>query len=547
MDGDRAMTTDAIESGRPETRSSILDSRSSGEFRVALVGAGPGNPGLLTLRAVELLGRADLVLYDRLAPARALEYAPPGARRVCVNDLADCHPERGPHVQQMMIDAARQGLFVVRLKGGDPFVFGRGGEEAEALRRAGIPYEVVPGVTAALGAAAFTGIPLTHRLHASAVAFVTGHEQPDKPDTLLDWAALARFPGTLVFYMGMARLPVLVQSLIDHGKDADTPSAAVHLATTARQRTVEAPLRDLPQAVQEAGLTAPSVVIIGPVVALREQLAWLEARPLFGKRVLVTRPRQQAGEMVRRLEELGAEVFVLPAVEVREPAEWAPMDRALAELASYQWLVFTSANGVEFLIRRLRQTGRDLRALGSVRLAAIGPATADALRRFHLEPDLVPAEYRSESLAAALMEQVRGRRVLLARADRGRELLREELSAVAEVDQVAVYVQVDALDPCDEVLTSLREGSIDYVTLTSSNIARALVRALDAATLERIRSGAIRLVTISPVTSDAVRELGLPVAAEATEYTGEGVIAALLSLSQSDAPDAGLPSASAKR
>ncbi len=530
------MTPADDQAGRLASRSSILDPRSS--ILVALVGAGPGNADLLTLRAVELLARADLVLYDRLAPARALEYARPGAQLVCVNELAEHHPERGPLVQQLMIDAARQGKRVVRFKGGDPFVFGRGGEEAEALRQAGIDYEVVPGVTAALGAGAFAGIPLTHRHYASAVAFVTGHEQPGKAGSLLDWSALAHFPGTLVFYMGVARLPLLVRTLMEHGKDGATPAAAVHWATTARQRTVTASLRELPRVVQEAGLTAPSLVLIGPVVALREQLAWAERRPLFGKGILVTRPRRQAGEMVRRLEELGAEVFVLPAVEVREPADWGPVDQALARLASYQWLVFTSANGVHFLLQRLLQTGRDLRVLGPVRLAAIGPATAEALRRYHLKPDLVPSEYRSESLAAELKERANGQRVLLARADRGRELLREELAAVAEVEQVAVYSQVDAIDLTDTALSALREGRIEYITLTSSNIARALARALDAATCERIRTGTIRLVTISPVTSAAVHELGFPVAAEAAEYTMEGVIVALLSATTEPRPSA---------
>src|SRR3954469_7413693 len=244
---------------------------------VALVGAGPGNPGLLTLRAVECLARADLVLYDRLVPPRLLEHAPEQARRVCVDELPGCHPERWPHVHRTLIDAARQGLRVVRLKGGDPFLFGRGGEEAEALRAAGIPYEVVPGVTAGRGASACAGIPVTHRRHASAVAFVTGHERPDKGDSLLDWAALARFPGTLVFYMGISRLPVIARTLIDHGKAPDTPAAAVRWGSTARQQTVAATLRDLPGAVQQAGLTAPALVVVGPVVSLRPTLAWFES------------------------------------------------------------------------------------------------------------------------------------------------------------------------------------------------------------------------------------------------------------------------------
>jgi uroporphyrinogen III methyltransferase/synthase len=500
--------------------------------RVYLVGAGPGDPGLLTLRAVECLSRADLVLYDRLVPASLLDFAAAGARRVCVNDLAGHHRERIPLIHQTMIEAAGQGQCVVRLKGGDPFVFGRGGEEAAALHEAGIAYEIVPGVTAALGAAACAGIPLTHRDHASAVAFVTGHEQPDKTESALDFAALARFPGTLVFYMGMSRLPQVVQALIAHGMDRATPAAAIAQATTAAQRTVTAPLHNLPRAVEEAGIRPPALVIVGSVVTFRDQLAWFEARPLFGKRVVVTRPRHQAGPLARRLEELGAQVLLLPAVEVREPADWAPVDRALEQLNHFDWLVFTSVNGVNYFLQHLRQTGRDLRALGTLRLAAIGPATADALRGYHLEPDLVPPEFRSESLAEALRERVAGKRVLLARADRGRELLREELARVADVEQVAVYSQVDALPEGAEGLEQLRRGAVDFVTLTSSNVARALLGSLDLEGRTRILEGQTRLVSISPVTSAAVRELGFPVAAEASEYVTDGVVKALLKLAR---------------
>jgi uroporphyrinogen III methyltransferase/synthase len=510
------------------TRSSRPTPHAPPPTTIQLVGAGPGNPGLLTVRAVECLSCAEVVLYDRLVPERLLECVPAGARRVCVDEFHGCHPERWPHVYQTMIDAARQGKRVVRLKGGDPFLFGRGGEEAAVLRGAGIPFEVVPGVTAALGAAACAGIPLTDRRHASAVAFITGHQKPDAVDSL-DWAALARFPGTLVVYMGIARLPHLVGELLRHGKAPDTPAAIVRWGTTPEQQTLTAPLASLPAAVQTAGLKAPALVIVGPVVALRSELAWFESRPLFGKRVLVTRPRGQAGDMVRRLEELGAAVSLLPAVEIVEPADWGPVDRALAELGRWQWLVFTSANGVAALLDRLLRTGRDLRALGQVKLAAIGPATAEALRAYHLEPDLVPAVYTSEALAAALKECAVGQRVLLARADRGREVLRSELAAVAEVEQVAVYSQRDAeIDP--GALAPLREGRIDFVTLTSSNIARALVRALDDEAREQVRVGRVRLATISAVTSTAVRELGLPVAAEAQEATAEGVVQALIGL-----------------
>jgi uroporphyrinogen III methyltransferase / synthase len=499
---------------------------------VFLVGAGPGNPGYLTLRAVECLARADLVLYDKLVPAQMLEHAPAAAERICVTDLAERHLERYVPVHRTLVEAARQGKRVVRLKGGDPFLFGRGGEEAEVLHAAGIPFEIVPGVTAALGAAACTGIPLTHRVYASAVALVTGHENPAKPESALDWAALARFPGTLVIYMGMSRLAVIVRTLLEHGKPADTPAAVVQRATTGEQQTVEAPLARLPGAVQAAGLCAPAVTIIGAVVNLRAHLAWFEQRPLFGKRVLVTRPRHQAADLVHRLEQLGAVVFVLPAVAIQEPADWAPVDRALARLSTYQWLVFTSSNGVHAFLKRLRSIGRDLRALGGIRLAAIGPGTAEALESYHLHADLVPAVFDSEHLAAALKDAAAGQRLLLARADRGRDLLREELARVAEVEQVAVYSQVDAVAAEGEALDALRRGEIDLVTVTSSNIARALVAALDLPCRARLESGAVKLASISRVTSDAIRALGLPVAGEATEATTAGVVASVVEIAQ---------------
>jgi uroporphyrinogen III methyltransferase/synthase len=499
--------------------------------KVYLVGAGPGHPGYLTLRGLECLRQADFVLYDKLVSPVLLDYAPPAAERMCVTELAEHHVERYVPVHRTMIAAAREGKCVVRLKGGDPFLFGRGGEEAEVLRQAGIAYEVVPGVTAALGAAACTGIPLTHRLHASAVAFVTGHEQPGKTESLLDWPALARFRGTLVVYMGISRLSQIAQTLMEQGKPAETPVAVVHWATTGEQRTVESTLAEVGEAIVQAGIAAPAVVIIGPVVSLRRNLSWFEHGPLFGKRVLVTRPRHQASELVNGLILLGAVPHVLPAVEIREPADWEPVDRALRRLSSYNWLVFTSANGVNYLLRRLPQLGLDLRVLGPLKLAAIGPKTADALRRFHLEPDVVPARFQSEDLAEELRKQIQpGQRVLLARADRGRELLREELSRIAEVEQIAVYSQVDTVAADSRVFDHLRRGEIDCITLTSSNIARALVKSLDEHSRARLASAEVKLVSISPVTTATVKEMGLPVAAEATEATTNGILDALMSL-----------------
>ncbi len=505
------------------------------EPRVFLVGAGPGHPGLLTLRAVECLRRADLVLYDRLVPLALLDHAPATAERVCVADLAGHHPERVGLIHQAMIAAAAAGRQVVRLKGGDPCLFGRGGEEAEALRQAGVPFEIVPGVTAALGAAAYAGIPLTDRRRASAVAFVTGHECPGKEGSALDWPALARFPGTLVFYMGVSHLDEVVGALIAGGKPADTPAAVVRRATLGCQRTVTAPLGGLATAARAAGIEAPALAIVGSVVGLRESAEWFERLPLFGRGVLVTRPRHQAADFMSRLRELGAVPYLLPAVEVRDPADWAPVDAALAEMGRYQWLVFTSGNGVHALIRRLLATGRDLRALGSIRLAVIGPSTAAALRAHLLVPDFMPASYDSEALAAGLRERAAGQRVLLARADRGRDVLRQQLAAVATVDQVAVYSQVDTLEADPAVLGALSRGEMHYVTLTSSNIARSLARLVDEPARARIRSGAVKLVTISAVTSRDVRALGWPVAAEAKEATAEGVVTALVALAEKEA------------
>src|SRR5262245_57914999 len=461
---------------------------------VFLVGSGPGDPGLLTLRAAECLGRADVVLHDKLVSSRILDLAPPTATRISVEELPGQHAERSPHIHQLMIDHARQGKVVVRLKGGDPSVFGRGAEEADALRRAGVPYEIVPGITAALAVGACAEIPLTHRACSSAVALMTGHENPTKPESSLDWDALVRFPGTLAIYMGMARLELIVQVLIEKGKPADTPAAIVQMASTGHQIARVTTLANLDRMARDEGLMPPAMIMIGPVVNFRPPQSWFERRPLFGRRVLVTRPRHQAEEMVRRLEQLGAIAYVLPVVEVRDPADWQPVDDALARLSEYQWLVFTSANGVQRFFARLLDTGRDLRAVGSLRIAAIGPGTTAALKHWHLTPDVVPPSFRSEELAATLTPKVAGQRVLLARADRGRDVLRDELAKVASVEQLAVYSQVDAVEMDSQVMLALSRGEIGFVTLTSANIARALLRHLDETAKLRVRDGDVKLI-----------------------------------------------------
>ena len=504
--------------------------------RVFLVGAGPGDPGLLTVRAVELLQQADYVLYDVLVPKRILDLIPESAERLCVRDLPGTHPDKYPHIHAKLIESARAGKRTVRLKGGDPLIFGRGGEETESLREAGIPYEIVPGITAAIASAACLDIPLTHRNASSAVALITGHEMPNKPGNPLDWQALAKFPGTLAIYMGIARLPLIVAELLKHGMDPQTPSAIVVRASQGEMRTTFAPLHELDQSRRLAGLESPGMVLIGDVVSLRPEKAWFPSRPLFGKHVVVTRPKHQAEPMLRKLELLGAVPYLLPVLEFRPPSDMTKLDQAIDQLRNgeWDWLVFTSANGVRAVLERLLKRGADMRALGQVQLAAIGPKTADTLHEFSLRADVVPeAEYNSEGLTEALRTQVAGKRVLLARANTGRDYLREQLSEVATVEQVTAYEQHSTVNADSEIYSAMRRGEISYVTLTSSNIARLVIEQFDETIRGRVERGEMNLVAISPETGNAIRKLNLPVAGEAEEYTEDGIIAELVRLAAS--------------
>jgi uroporphyrinogen III methyltransferase/synthase len=504
----------------------------SGSGRVYLVGAGPGDVGLLTLRAVECLQQADFVLYDYLAPPRALDFARPDAERFRVTRFPGNHAARWPHVVAKVIEEAHKGKVVVHLKGGDPSVFGRGAEEAEALRAAGIPHEIVPGVTAAFAAAAFAEIPLTHRTCSSAIALVTGHEDPGKEESTLDWQVLARFPGTLAVYMGVTQLGHIAHELLGRGMSPDTPAALVYKASTGDQRTIAARLADLEEEVRRSGVGRPSLLLIGPAVALKPPQSWFEALPLAGMRVLVTRPRTQALPLVRRLELLGAVPVLLPVMEVREPADWGPADGAIDRLqgCGYDWLVFTSANGVTAFFNRLTALGRDARVIGRAQLAAIGPATAVALGEYHLIPDLVPtADIRSETLAAMLTERCRGGRLLLAQAAQGRELLRERLAAVATVDVAPVYEQAPAVDPASDVFDRLRRGEIDVVTLTSPNVATAFLAVCDELIRRRLRDGPTRLVVNSERLAETLTKDGFPTLTS-LDPTNDGLIQALCGL-----------------
>ena len=498
---------------------------------VYLVGAGPGDPGLLTRRGAEVLATAEVVVYDHLASPRLLDLAPKEALRICAGkSIGHCTLSQA-EINAALVEHAKNGRRVVRLKGGDPYVFGRGAEEAEHLRAAGIVVRVVPGVTAAVGVTAYAGVPITHRDAASAVAFVTGHDDPEAPASAtqdrLDWSALARFPGTLVVYMGVTRLPGLCRTLIREGKPATTPAALISSGTLAEQRTVVGTLADLAERVALARLGPPALFVVGEVIHRRPALNWFEELPLFGQRVVVTRPIDEADRAAAELEALGAEALIAPTVEILPPADQGPIDRAIAAIDTFDWLVFTSANGVRFFLDRLESHGRDLRALGSLQLAAIGPATAEALACFHLRADLVPDAFRSEALAAALAPLVAGRRVLLARADRGRTLLLDELRPIAHVEQIAVYRNADAESLPSGVHERLVAGSVDWITLTSSAIAERLHALLPEEVQRRI-GREIRLASLSPVTTATAARLGWPIAAEASVYTWPGLVQAIV-------------------
>jgi uroporphyrinogen III methyltransferase/synthase len=502
--------------------------------RVYLVGAGPGDPGLLTLRGQRCLASADVVVHDELVHRRILEHVRPDAEVISAGPL---HGGAGRLTQAdldaLLVDRARAGRIVVRLKNGDPFLLGRGAEEAEAIRRAGIPFEIVPGVTSALAACAYAGIPATHRELSSVVTIATGHQSCATDGVpALPWEALAQQRGTLVFLMAMRQLEAVLGQLVAHGLDPRTPAAAVERGTTGSQATVTATAGTLARRVAEAGLGPPAVVVVGEVVSLRERLRWFEGRPLFGRRVLVTRARAQAGDLARLLEDQGADVVLFPTIEIAPPADPAALERAVATASSYDWIAFTSANGVRAFLACFAAQRRDLRELATVRLAAIGPETAAELERHLLRAAVVPSEYRAEGLLEAFagVDLVR-RRVLLPRAAGARAVLPETLGVRgAQVDEVIAYQAIVPRDADVPALAAaLRAGTIDAVTFTSSSTVRNFAALLGGDVLAAMRrDGRPAVACIGPVTADTARQVGLTVAVEPPAYTVPALATALV-------------------
>ncbi len=487
--------------------------------KVYLVGAGPGDPDLITWKGRKLLALADAVLYDHLANESLLDLARKDCERIYVGKKKAVHAFPQEEICRMMIERARRGLTVVRLKGGDPFIFGRGGEELEALSDAGVEFEVVPGVTSPLGIAAYSGVPLTHRDHTKLVTFVTGHDA-----AAIDWSKTGQ-SETLVIFMGIGAIHEIARQIMAHGRSGSTPAIAVRWGTRPNQETVAGTLATIADRIEAAHLKPPATVIIGEVVALHERLNWYEKLPLFGRRIVVTRASEQAADLSDRLRSLGADAIELPVISIQPPEDPGPLDGAIAKLSTYDWLIFTSVNGVRFFLDRLDKSPHDLRSLRA-KICTIGPATRRAVENLHLKVDLMPEEYVAESLINAFAgERLAGKRVLLPRAAVARDLIPAELSkSGAHIDVVEAYRNVvpdDAQARSREIFDDGKKP--DWITFTSSSTVKNLVSIAGAATLQDMR-----IASIGPVTSETARALGLTIHAEATQFTIDGLVQAIL-------------------
>ncbi len=502
----------------------------SGAGKVYLVGAGPGDPELITLKGRRVLGLADSVLFDHLANDALLDLAPEAAERIYVGKKKAIHSHKQEKIIAMIVERARAGRTVVRLKGGDPFIFGRGGEEVEALAEAGIRYEVVPGVTSPLGIAAYTGVPLTHREHTSVVTFVTGHSVEG-----IDWSKVGA-SETLVIFMGLHFFAEIARELLASGRSPDTPAMAVRWGTRPDQHTVAGTLGTLPALIEEHHLTPPATIIIGDVVRLREKLNWYEKLPLFGKRIVVTRAREQASELSGKLRALGAEVIELPVIALRPLDDYTALDNAIAALPSYDWLIFTSANAVEYFLHRLDRSGSDLRSLRA-KICAIGPATRAAVEALHLKVDVVPSDAVAEGVVEAFQAfSMAGAKVLLPRAAAAREVVPDALRAMgAQVDVVDAYRNVipeRAGERASEIFGKARRP--DWVTFTSSSTVKNLLAVSGAASLD-----GVRIASIGRVTSKTAEAHGLTVHSEAKLASVDGLIDSILeTLESNPAPGA---------
>lgn len=500
------------------------------EPKVYLVGAGPGDPRLITLKGLECIRKADVIIYDYLISSKLLEEAPKEVEKIYVGKKEGKHTLEQEQINRLLVEKASEKKVVVRLKGGDPFLFGRGSEEALYLKERGIPFEVVPGVTSAIAAPAYAGIPVTHRGLASAVAFITGHEDPTKGESDVDWSKISTGVRTLVFLMGMKNLSQIVEKLTTSGRPEETPIALIRWGTWPNQQTLVGTLGDIVGKVAEHRFSPPAIIVVGDVVKLREDLNWFETKPLFGKRVLITRSRQQASEFAQILEGLGAEPVEFPTIRMVDPQDWSPLDTAIEQIETYHWIVFTSPNGVHGFVRRLFKNGKDIRDLKGVKLGAIGPATARAVQEYGLKVDYQPEKYVTESIVEGFRRSgdLKGTRVLLPRADKARSLLPEELEKMgAEVSSVIVYRTLVEDPPSRGVLDMLSHGEVDVVTFTSSSTVHNFVKIVGKDRLRDILES-VEVASIGPITTETAEEMGIKVDITAEEHTVSGLAEAIV-------------------
>jgi uroporphyrinogen III methyltransferase/synthase len=487
---------------------------------VYLIGAGPGDPALITLKALRSLQMADCVIYDFLVNTELLQHAPAGAELIYVGKRGGNKSITQEEINALLVQKASAGKLVARLKGGDPFIFGRGGEEAEALAKADISFEIIPGITSGYAAPAYAGIPVTHRDFSASVAFITGHEDPAKTESLIAWDKVATGIGTLVFFMGVANLPEIVSNLLRYGRGPETPIALIQWGTYPNQEVITGTLATIVEQVKSSGLSAPAITIIGEVVRLRDSLKWFETRPLFGKRVLITRPRHQTQEFQMQLAKLGAEVIAFPTIEIHEPGSWKALDEAIREIAQYQWLIFTSINGVETFFKRYRFLGRDLRDLKGIGIAAIGPATEKAIAERGLHVEVLPDQFKAEGLLQSLKGKVlKGARILIPRAKVARDLLPVELRKQgARVDIVEAYETVTPPGGQDRFRQILGERKLDMIVFTSSSTVSNLAEIVKPDSLSALLSGSA-IAAIGPITAKTAETLGLQVKVQPRQYS----------------------------
>ncbi len=496
---------------------------------VYLIGAGPGDPGLLTIKAKECIETADVVVYDYLASPFLLDYAREDAQIIYVGKKGGDHTLSQDKINLLLVEKARLGYDVARLKGGDPFVFGRGGEEAQMLLSHQVPYEVIPGVTSAVAAPAYAGIPVTHRDHTSFVSFITGHEDPTKKDSSMQWDIYAKSNATLVFLMGVKNLENIVKNLVKHGKASNTPVALVRWGTTTRQKTVTGTLETITDQVKQAKLKSPAIIVIGHVVSLRDELSWFDKKPLFGKRIVITRARAQASGLVSTLSKLGAHCIEIPTIQIAEPENTQPLKESIENIKDYDWLVFTSVNGVKFFFNTLFEMGYDVRVLGHLKFACIGPVTKERLKDYGIISDILPETYRAESVIDAFSAfEIKHKKILLPRAKQARTILPEELTRMgAQVDDITAYETLLNTDGKNDLISFLENQKIDAITFTSSSTVSNFISQLESKDTRKLLKN-VAIASIGPITSDTARSYGIEPEIEAKEFTIQGLVNSLL-------------------